>query len=149
MAITNVLFGKFPQNMGGGDASGDGPMDLLSDTLKVTIHTATWTPSQTANETKSDATNELTTAGGYTAGGVTLGSKTYAAASLVTTFDAADISWTAFSNTFRYLVGWDDTPTTPADPLMFLVDTGGNQTLSGTDLSVPWNASGIFSFTVA
>src|ERR1700754_3125541 len=105
MAITNVLYAKFPLNMGGGDASSDGPMDLLSDTLKVTIHTATYTPNQATNETKSDATNELSTAGGYTAGGVTLGSKTNASSSLVTTFDAADLSWPAFSNTFRYFVG--------------------------------------------
>jgi hypothetical protein len=149
MAITNVLYAQFPQNLGGGNAAGDGPMDLLSDTIKATIHTATYTPNQATNEVKADATNELTTAGGYTALGVTLGSKTYAASSLVTTFDAADLSWPAFTNTFRYIVLWDDTPTVPADPLMALVDTGGTQTLSGTDLSVPWNAAGIWSFTVA
>jgi len=149
MAVTNVLFAKFPQNAAGGDAAGDGPMDLLSDTIKGTLHTSTWTPSQTTNEVKADATNELGTGGGYTALGVTLGTKTYVASSLVTTFDAADLAWPAFTNTFRYLVLWDDTPTVPADPLIALIDTGGNQTLSGTDLSFPWNASGIFSFTVA
>lgn len=149
MAVSAKLFAKFPQNLGGGDASGDGPMDLLSDTIKATLHTSTWTPNQTSNETKSDATNELSTAGGYTAGGVTLGSKTYAASSLVTTFDAADLSWPALSVTFRYIALWDDTPTTPADPLISYVDTGGDQTLAGTDLAVVWNASGIFTFTVA
>jgi hypothetical protein len=149
VAITNVLFAKFPLNMGGGDASGDGPMDYLSDTIKATIHTATYSPNQATNETKTDATNELSTAGGYTAGGLTLASKTYGSSSLVTTGDAADLSWPAFTNTFRYIVLWDDTPTSPADPLMALVDTGGTQTLSGTDLSVPWNVSGIWSFTVA
>jgi hypothetical protein len=149
MAITNLLYAKFPMNMGGGDASGDGPMDLLSDILKATIHTATYTPNQATHETFSQATNELTTAGGYTAGGATLASKTNASSSLVTTFDAADLSWPAFSNTFRYIVLWDDSITTPADPLIALIDTGGTQTLSGTDLSVPWNAAGIWSFTVA
>lgn len=149
MAVSAKLFAKFPQNLGGGDASGDGPMDLLSDTIKATLHTATWTPNQSTNETKSDATNELSTAGGYTAGGVTLGSKTYAASSLVTTFDAADLSWSALSVTFRHIVLWDDTPTTPADPLILYVDTGGDQTLSSTDLAVIWNASGIFTITVA
>lgn len=149
MAVTNVLYAKFPMNAAGGDASGDGPMDLLSDTIKATIHTATYSPNQATNEVKADATNELSTAGGYTALGVTLASKTYTSSSLVTTFDAADLSWTAFSNTFRYIVLWDDTPTTPADPLIALVDTGGTQTLSGTDLSIVWNASGIFTFTVS
>jgi hypothetical protein len=149
MAVTNVLFGKFPQNLGGGDASGDGPMDLLSDTIKHTLHTATWTPNQSTNETKTDATNELTTTGGYTVGGNTLGTKTYVATALVTAFDAADSTWSAFSNTFRYGPIWDDTPTSPADPLICLIDTGGNQTLSGTDLAFNFNASGIFTITVA
>jgi hypothetical protein len=149
MAVSAKLYAKFPLNAAGGDAAGDGPMDLLSDTLKFTLHTSTYTPNQSTNETKTDATNELTTAGGYTAGGVTLASKTYASSSLVTTFDAADVSWTAFTNTFRYGVLWDDTPTTPADPLILYVDTGGDQTLSGTDLAFQWNASGLFTVTVA
>lgn len=149
MAITSLLYAKFPMNLGGGTSGSDGPMDLLSDSIKATIHTATYSPSQSANNVKADATNELSTGGGYTALGVALASKTYAASSLVTTFDAADLLWTAFSNTFRYIVLWDDTPTAPADPLILYVDTGGTQTLSGTDLSIVWNASGIFTFTVS
>lgn len=149
MAVTAKLFAKFPMNAAGGDASGDGPMDLLSDVIKATLHTSTYTPNQSTNETKTDATNELATAGGYTALGVTLASKTYASSSLVTTFDAADLAWSALSVTFQYIVLWDDTPTVPADPLISYVDTGGAQTLAGTDLAVVWNASGIFTFTVA
>lgn len=149
MAVTAKLYAKFPLNAAGGDAAGDGPMDLLSDTIKHTLHTSTYTPNQSTNETKSDATNELSTAGGYTAGGNTLGSKTYTSSSLVTTFDAADSSWTGLSVTFRYGVVWDDTPTTPADPLIMYVDTGGDQTLSSVDLAFQWNASGLFQFTVA
>ncbi len=149
MAVTNVLYGKFPENLGGGNIAGDGPMDLLSDSLKVTLHTATYTPAQSTDEIKATATNELGTGGGYTALGQALASKTYAASALVTTFDAADVTWTAFTNTFRYLVGWDDTVAAPVDPLIFLVDTGGTQTLSGTDLSFVWAAAGIFTITVA
>ena len=150
MAVTNLLFGKFPQNLGGGDVSGDGPMDLLSDTIKQTLHTSTWSPNQSTNETKSDATNELSTANGYTAGGNTLGSKTYAASALVTTFDAADSQWTlSGAITFRHAPIWDDTPTAPADPLILNIDTGGDQTINGATLAFQFNASGIFTFTVA
>lgn len=149
MAVTHKLFGKFPQNLGGGDAGGDGPMDLLSDTIKHTLHTSTYTPNQSTNETKTDATNELSTAGGYTAGGNTLGTKTYAASSLVTTFDAADSAWTATSITHRIGVIWDDTPTTPADPLISYIDNGGDVTTSSSDLTYQWNASGIFTLTVS
>ncbi|HEX2671778.1 MAG TPA: hypothetical protein VHM25_12940, partial [Polyangiaceae bacterium] len=141
MAITGKLFAKFPMNMGGGDAAGDGPMDLLSDTIKLTLHTSTWTPNQSTNEVKADATNELTTAGGYTALGQALASKTYTTSSLVASFDAADVTWTGLSVTYRYGVLWDDTPTTPADPLIGYVDSGGDQTLSSTDLVFQWNSA--------
>ena len=149
MAVTAKMYAKAPMNMAGGDAAGDGPMDLLSDTEKLTLHTSTYSPNQTTNEVKADATNELTTAGGYTALGQALASKTYVQSSLVTTFDAADVTWTATSITFRHGVIWDDTPTTPADPLISWVDTGGDQTTSSVDLTFQWNASGIFTITVA
>jgi hypothetical protein len=40
MAVTHKLYAKFPLNAAGGDAGGDGPMDLLSDTIKFTLHTS-------------------------------------------------------------------------------------------------------------
>lgn len=149
MAVTAKLYAKGPLNMAGGDASGDGPMDLLSDTVKLTLHTATYTPNQSTNEVKTDATNELTTAGGYTALGQALASKTYASSSLVVTFDAADVTWTSTSITHRIGVVWDDTPTTPADPLIMYIDNGGDVTTSSTDLVYQWNSSGLFTITVA
>ena len=149
MAASSKLYAKGPMNMAGGDASGDGPMDLLSDSLKLTLHTSTYSPNQSTNETKTDATNELSTAGGYTALGQALASKTYASSSLVTTFDAADVTWSATSITHRYAVLWDDTPTTPADPLILYIDNGGDVTTSSTDLVYQFNASGLFTFTVS
>ncbi len=150
MVVSAKLFAQFPQNLGGGNAAGDGPMDLLSDTLKLTLHTATWTPNQSTNEVKADATNELATAGGYTALGQALASKTYAASALVTTFDAADVTWTATTITHRYGVIWDDTVATPADPLISYVDNGGDVTTSASDLTYQWNsAPAIFTLTVA
>jgi hypothetical protein len=145
---TNVLFGKFPENLGGGNAAGDGPMDLLSDTIRLTLHTTTYAPNQSTNEVKADATNELGTGGGYTALGQALASKTYAASALVTTFDAADVTWAAFTNTFRYGVIWDDTPTAPADPLIALIDNT-SQTITAMDLVFQWAAGGIFTITVS
>lgn len=150
MAVSAKLYAKFPLNAAGGDASGDGPMDLLSDSLKLTLHTSTYTPNQSTNEVKADATNELSTANGYTALGQALATKTYASSSLVTSFDADDVSWTSTGAlTFRYAVLWDDTPTTPADPLILYVDTGGDQTINGAVFAFQWNASGLFQITVA
>jgi len=149
VAVTAKVFAKGPLNMAGGDAAGDGPMDLLSDSIKLTLHTATYTPNQSTNETKTDATNELTTAGGYTALGQALASKTFASSSLVTTFDAADVTWTATTITHRIGVVWDDTPTTPADPLIMWVDNGADVTTASTDLVYQWAGTGLFTLTVA
>ncbi len=85
MAVTSKVYAKAPANFLGGEASGDGPMDLLSDTIKLSLHTSTYTPTQTTDEIFATATNELTTANGYTAGGATLASKTVAVSSLTTT----------------------------------------------------------------
>ncbi len=149
MAVSAKMYAKGLMNMAGGDASGDGPMDLLSDTIKFTLHTSTYVPNQSTNETKTDATNELSTAGGYTALGVTLASKTYASSSLVVTFDSADPAWTATTFTHRIGVMWDDTPTTPADPLIMYVDNGADVTTASSDLTYVVNASGWFTLTAA
>lgn len=124
-------------------------MDLLSDALQAQLHTSTYTPNQTTQLLKGDLSNEVANGSGYTTGGATLGSKTWTVSSLVSTFDAADTTWSNLTKTHRYLVLLDDTPTTPADPLVGWVDSGGDQSNAGTDLTYVWNASGIFSFTVA
>jgi hypothetical protein len=150
VAISGKLYAKFAMNAMAAGSSGDGPMDLLSDTLKLTLHTSTYSPSQSGDATKSNATNELSTAGGYTAGGATLASKAGSTSGLVFSFDAADVTWTGLSVTYRYGVLWDDTPTTPADPLIGYVDSGGDQTLNSTDLVFQWNsAPAIFQITVS
>jgi hypothetical protein len=46
--------------------------DLNSDTLKGTLHSATYTPALNTDQYVSSLTNELGTANGYTAGGVTV-----------------------------------------------------------------------------
>ena len=71
------------------------------DTLKVMLSTASYVPDQTAHQFKSSVTNEVT-GGNYTAGGVTLASKTATITSHVFAFDSADLTWlqhaTGFSN---------------------------------------------------
>jgi hypothetical protein len=151
------LVGKLGANAFGGEVAGDAAqMDFLSDTMKATLHTDTWVPNVDTNEVKADATNELTTANGYTAGGITLATKTvsYNATGGVTTFSADDFSWTAAGGAiaFRYVVLWDDTPTTPADPLLGYMDANGGagnlSIASGNTFTVDITASGIWTATV-
>ena len=69
MAVTNKWYGQaFLQAF-------DKEIDFLADTIKVTLHNSTYSPAQDTDDYANDATNELTTANGYTAGGGTLDNK--------------------------------------------------------------------------
>lgn len=148
MAITAKLFEEFPVQMGGSTSSGGSAMDMLSDAFKYMLTTSTYTPSQANHTIKSDVTNEVSGTG-YTAGGVTLTTKTYAAASLVSTWDADDVSWTTSTITARNGVIYDDTTATPVKPLVLYHDYGGDQSTSGTTFQVTMNASGLYTITVS
>lgn len=152
---TFQVYGKFGANMLGGEASGDaGQMDLLSDTLKMTLHTATYSPNIDTNEAFADATNELGTANGYTANGVTLTTKTltYNATGNVTTFVCDDVSWTASGGSlvFQYAVLHDDTVSTgpPVKPLIGYIDCGAQTITTGNTFTLDVTASGLFTVTV-
>ena len=152
---TVQLYGKFGVNVFGGEAAGDVPMDFLSDTIKATLHTTTYVPNVDTDEAFASATNELPTANGYTAGGVTLGTKTavYTAAGGISTFDCADFAWTASGGdlVFRYVVFWDDTTTAPVDALIGYLDHGvsGNFTLTnGNTITFQTGANGLLQGTV-
>lgn len=72
-------------------------VNWASDTLKCTLHTSTYSPNYGSHAHQSDLTNELTTAGGYTAGGATL---TSPAATL-----QASSALTAWATGTAYVVG--------------------------------------------
>jgi hypothetical protein len=151
---TFQLYGKVGANFLGGEVAGDAfAIDYLSDTIKATLHNNTYVPNIDTHEVFTDATNELTTANGYTAGGVTLANKTvtYNATGNVTTYSADDFSWTASGGSlvFRYVVIWRDGT---VDPLIGYIDAnaGGNLTLAdGNTFTVDITASGLFTATVS
>jgi hypothetical protein len=150
VAVVAELYSPFPTNAMGGNAAGDGPMDLLSDTIKEMLTTSSHTISQTTHELKSSITNEVPGTGGYTTGGHTLASKTYDWSSLTSVFKAADQTYAASTISAAQSHIYDDTPTTPADPLILYRDFGGTQSTTGTDFIIDNDAtSGIFQITVA
>lgn len=154
---TMQLYGKFGANVLGGEASGDaGQMDYLSDAMRMTLHTATYSPNIDTNEAFADATNELTTASGYTANGIAIAGKTvsYNATGNVTTFDMDDttVTWTASGGTltFQYAVLHDDTVSTgpPVKPLVGYIDCGAQSITTGNTFLITTGASGLFTGTV-
>jgi hypothetical protein len=63
------------------------------------------------------------------------------------TFDAADFTITALGGTlatWRYIYIYNDTPTSPADPLILCIDNEADVSLtSGQSVTVSFNAGGI------
>jgi hypothetical protein len=148
--MASELYAAFPENVAGGNTSGEGPIDLLSDTIKFSLRNA-HTPDQTGDTVYGDLAADESSATGYTAGGITLGNKTYAVSSLTTTFDnTADLVWTISSGTLETDTGvlYDDTPTSPADPLI-LADAFGSQSVTGGDFTYTPHSSGLFAIAVA
>ncbi len=144
-------YASFPLNMGGSASSGGAPMDFLSDTMKVTLHNS-YTPAQTTHilfATAGVSSTELATAGGYTAGGYTLAAKTWSVTSLTSTFDnTTDPNWTSASFTCDTLILWDDTPTTPLDPLV-MYDNFGTQTVTAATFTYVVASTGFFNIAVS
>jgi len=130
-------------------------MDIDSDTFKCSLHTSTFTPSQDANDFQNDLANELAASGNYATGGATISP---GVVSTVTTkqynVDFSDAVWAnlTMSSAARYGVGYDSTPGTSAtNPLLFYVDFGADQTVSGATFTIQWAAplpGGVASFSV-
>ncbi len=139
------------------DLIGAGTIDLASDTFKMILLNSSHSFTATHTALSQVSGNELSTGGGYTAGGITL---TVAAALAGTpgspwTFDFADEdpAWTATSGgigPFTDAVIYDDTVTSPADALMFSIDLDGSFTAAeGADIKFLWHANGLFTITAA
>lgn len=115
----------------------DGDIDFLVDTIKaVLIDTGTYTYSS-AHDFYNDLSGVVGTA-------VTLGSKTTTGG----TFDAADSTFTAVSGaTVEAIVIFKDTGNTATSALIAYIDTASGLpvTPNGGNITVAWNASGIFS----
>lgn len=127
-------------------------IDLDSDAIHATLHTSTYTPDQDADDYFNDATNELSTANGYTAGGQALASKTvtYTAGTNKWVFDAADVVWSSSTLTWRTAVLHDRATGADSTRPLILYQQGDADTIStNADTTLQWHASGIIEITVA
>lgn len=97
---------------------GRGVIKFHTDTFKALLTTSTYVPSSSGHTVLADITNELS-GSGYSR--QTLAGVTWVQAGAVLTFDCNNPVWTASGGnlTARYYVIYDDTPTSPADPLLF------------------------------
>jgi hypothetical protein len=104
--------------------------DLSADTLKIYLTNAA--PDAALDVVKTDLA-EIAAGNGYTAGGITVGNKTSAQTAGTYKLASTDNpAWTAAGGTigpFRYAVLYNDTPTSPVDPLIGAWDYGSSITL--------------------
>lgn len=115
--------------------------NLQSDTLKVAL---TNTAPTAANSVFADLT-EISAGNGYTAGGTQSTQSSSAQTSGTYKLVLADVTFTASGGSigpFRYASLYNDTPTSPADPLILYWDYGTSLTLTaGNSFSVDFDAT--------
>lgn len=119
----------------------EGVMNLQSDTLRIVL---TDTAPEASDSVLADLT-EISAGNGYTAGGVaaTVSASSQTGGTYKLVLD--DLLITASGGPigpFRYVVLIDDTPTSPADPLIGWWDYGSSITLAdGESITIDFDAS--------
>lgn len=130
-------------------------IDLDSDAIQVSLHTNTYSPNQDTDDYFNDATNELGTANGYTAGGLVLANKVVTPAADLWTFDnTVDPQWTTGAGetlTARRAVYYENTAgASSTDPLICWVDFGQDESASnGGTFTIVIAGGGIATITPA
>ncbi len=142
MAVTVSLYNHTAKRFADGS-------NAVGDIYKVMLCSAA--TFNATNTTLAGITKTEISGNGYTAGGATL---TNVVVNTVTTndaaFDADDATWTASGGaiTASYGILYNDTDAN--DPPLALIDFDGSQSAGDTtQFKIVWNASGIFTFTVA
>lgn len=132
----------------------DGTFDLDGNTFKVTLHTSLSNANTlSANSILADITNQLATANGYTAGGVTVAA-TWVQSGATVTFDTADAAWTAAGGaiTARFAVlsalGTLNGLVNPILAVCLLNVTPADESAAdGNPFTVQMNAGGLFTLS--
>ncbi len=133
-----ATFQKFNQFV---EDLGEGVHNFSSHTLKVLLCN---TAPVSTNAVKADLT-EISAGNGYSAGGTAIGSTAFSQTSGTAKLTGNDVVFTATGavGPFRYAVIYNDTPTSPADPLVGFADYGSSISLAnGETFTVDLDQSG-------
>src|SRR3990167_8273610 len=115
-------------------------INLATDTIKLSLHTSSYTPNLDDDEFFDDVDNEISTTGSYTAGiagGYTL---TWTGSTDDTdnegVGDAVDVSITSATITARYAVFRKDTAVASTSPVMWYIDFVSDQSSSNGTFTI-------------
>ena len=144
---TAYIFSQFPKNLMKGKF---GDLSNAGVVVKCLLMTSSASISQENWETLTDVNNDTheVSGDGYNAGGVEATIKSVTESTKVTTFDAADVTWTSSTLTARFEVLYLSTGTASTSYLIGYADFGEDKSSSSGDFTVSWNASGILTLTV-
>lgn len=133
----------------------DGTIDIddtNADVFKVILVSNSYTPDSNNHSVLADITGEISGTGGYTRQSLT--GVAWVRSGATVTWNANDTVWSASGTDFdpaRYWVLYDDTTTSPLRALIaygLLNDTPADVTTTdGTDLTLQWDALGLFTLT--
>lgn len=141
-----VKYNQFASDLAGKVHDLLGTGGSTADVLKVMLSNAA--PNVATHVVRADVT-EISAGNGYTTGGAAA-TNVGTASSGTVTVAGTDIVFTASGGsigTFRYAILYNDTPTSPADPLIGYWDYGSSITLAtGETFTVDFGAS---LFTIA
>jgi hypothetical protein len=141
---TAKLYGKARESLWAGT------INWVGGSVKAMACTASYTPDQDVHKFKSDVTNE-TSGTGYTAGGLTVTTKTavYDGSTNTIVLDCDDTIWNSSSISLRYVVLYVDTGTASTSPLIGYVDQGSTLTSISGPIGVVWDATGAIRDSVS
>lgn len=147
--MASAVFNSYKGRAMGDDSIVATAINLKSDTVKLSLHTSSWTPSVDDDDHFDDVDSEVGTSGTYTtgiAGGYTL-------TTTVSTddtddegvFDATDVSITSASITARYAIIRKDTGVASTSPVVLYIDFGSNVTSTAGTFAIVFAAEGILN----
>ena len=138
---TYTKYEVFTEDLANGTHDLFGTAGSGANTLKVMLSNSA--PNVATHAIRSQVT-ELSTAGGYTSGGQSVANVGTRSGGVLTVV-ATDVVWTATGSGFtaRYAILYNDTPTSPLDPLIAYWDYGvGGVTLLDTEtLTIDFGAT--------
>lgn len=136
MAVTATPFRTFEQKL----LSLSDSIDFDTADIYIVLCTSSYVPDRDAHDFYADVTNELSTAGGYTAGGLALTGVTVGVDGTghFAYIDADDAVWNpaTFSADLAVIFKWTGSAAT--SPLIGWVDFGGTKSPSGQPFTIEW-----------
>lgn len=144
MALTSSLFANFSKKIN------EAEIDWTDDTIVVALFDNTLSADVNTDTFLDEITNYDTaelSGGNYVR--KTLASKTNTVTAGETSLDAADVTWSALTGTFRYAVVFKSTGAAATDILIGIIDFDSDQPVSAGDFTITWNADGVVHFAEA